>query len=137
MESPPREAPAQVRGAFFCWIAVTLIGLIGGLLLTLGAGSALFAGIDEAENESTAVLTAAGVVAIVFGLVQLWLAFRMKAGANWARITLTVLGALSLASMWGGSGGGVFNWVYLVLLVPGIVLMFVPASSAWFIRPAR
>ncbi|WP_182348880.1 hypothetical protein [Tomitella gaofuii] len=137
MEATPDAVPSPVRIAFACWIVVILVGLIGGLLIAFGAGSALFAGIDEAADESTAALTTAGVITIVFGLAQLWLTFRMKAGANWARITLAVLGVLSLASMWGGSGGGAYNWLYLVLLVAGIILMFLPASSAWFSRPAR
>lgn len=139
MTSTPIKAtpPTPVLIAFGCWVAVTLLGLIGGILLAAGAGSSLFAGIDDVGDESTAVLTAAGVVVVIFGLIQLWLSFRMKAGTSWARIVLAVLGVLSLASMWGGSGGGVYNWVYLVLLVAAVLLMFVPANADWFRGPAR
>ncbi|QDQ96306.1 hypothetical protein [Tomitella fengzijianii] len=124
--------PTPVRIAFVCWIVVTLLGLIGGILIAAGAGSALFSGIDDVADESTAALTTAGIVVIVFGLVQLWLAFRMRSGANWARIVLAILGILSLTSMWGGSGGGVYNVLYLIILVAGVILMFLPANGDWF-----
>lgn len=126
------ERPTPVRISFACWIINTIISLIGGIVLAAGAGSALFAGIDEADDESTAALTAAGILVIVFGLIQLWLVFRMRAGRNWARIVLTILGIASLASMWGGSTGGAINWINLVLLVAGVALMFAPANSDWF-----
>ncbi len=124
--------PTPVRIAFGCWIVITLLGLVGGILIAAGAGSALYSGIDETADESTAALTIAGIVVVAFGLIQLWLAFRMNAGTNWARIVLAVLGVLSLISMWGGSGGGAYNWIYLVLLVGGVALMFLPANTDWF-----
>lgn len=124
--------PTPVRISFACWIIITVVGIVGGVLLAAGAGSAVFAGIDEEDGRSTAVLAITGALVLVFGLIQLWLAFKMRAGHNWARITLAVLGVLSLISMWGGSGGGIYNWVYLILLVIGVAAMFAPANAAWF-----
>ncbi|WP_345033378.1 hypothetical protein [Kutzneria kofuensis] len=39
------------------------------------------------------------MVAIVFAALYLWLAFKLKAGRNWARVTLAVLTVLHLVTL--------------------------------------
>ncbi|MCZ4077653.1 hypothetical protein O1W68_06845 [Rhodococcus sp. H36-A4] len=125
--------PDTVRYSFICWVVVTVVGIIGGIAVLIGPGAAALSGISEADGMSTGALAGGGIIAIVLALIQLWLAFRMRAGRNWARIVLTIVGVAYLLSVFSGGGvAGIFNWIYLVVFVAAVVLMFVPASGAFF-----
>jgi len=83
---------------------------------------------------------------VIFVGVYLLFAWKMFAGRNWARIVLTVFGALSLLSAltptsrtvtvnsetYNVTTGAWAGWVQALLAVAGIVLMYLPLSNAYF-----
>ena len=81
------------------------------------------------------------VVALVIGLIllalEIFFMFKMRAGHNWARIVLTVLGVLSiLASLYGLTQGftvgTIFSVISLLVVAAAIVFMYKPAARAYF-----
>ncbi|EMY34547.1 hypothetical protein D477_009063 [Arthrobacter crystallopoietes BAB-32] len=74
----------------------------------------------------------AGVVLVIVGLIMIGLylmvAFGVKAGKNWARITGTVFAALSLLGLFPFG----LHSVTVLLGVAAIVLLFLPASNEFF-----
>ncbi|WP_141921372.1 hypothetical protein [Halopolyspora algeriensis] len=104
---PPHEAggvprPRTIEVAF--WIAV-VVPLVATVLIAISAWFAqgVMQQVIEAEGPeaqqlaNAAALVGVGVVIFVFAvLTALWIlfAFKMRAGRNWARITLTVFAGL-------------------------------------------
>lgn len=135
--SPAR--PSTVTASFYLWLITVLIGLIGGVILLVVAGSATAAGAtDTSAGLPTSALIVAAVIAIVLSIVQLIIVFQMRAGKNWARIVLLILAILQVVSAL-TTGGGSANWstwVGLVAVVIATVLMFLPASNPYFRRSA-
>lgn len=146
-EPAPREVQTSVK-LWFASIALSLIGAVLGLLLTdrdkavqslLGSGTS---GItrSQAETAVTVGLVVGLVIVLVLIALEVFFIVKMRTGRNWARITLTVLGALSvLSGLFGLRGGvtfgGLVNLVSILLVAAAIVFMFRPAASAYFSRP--
>ncbi len=151
---PAGPAPQEVETAFRLLIASVVIGLLGSLL-SLPNFSSL---VDETVKASNGTVTEATartgiIVGLVIGLVilalYLFFVFQMRKGKNWARITLTVLGALNVvftligfasASALVGTGAlGLLNVLISVvgalLVVAAIYFMFRPAANAYFTAP--
>ncbi|WP_127783445.1 hypothetical protein [Rhodococcus sp. X156] len=141
----PRTVPADVDKAWKLWLASIVIGLIGtvvGLLATdrdklkqdlIAEGSAP-ADVDAVVN---ATVVSIAVIGLIILALQLLFVFKMRAGRNWARIVLTVLGVVgvlsSVFSLSQGSGlAAVVNLVSAVVVVAAIVLMYRPAAKAYF-----
>ncbi|SEF20128.1 hypothetical protein SAMN05421837_101239 [Amycolatopsis pretoriensis] len=142
----PAAAPARpstVEGAFWAFIASTVIGLVGGFLIfasrdaiadTLrnsnrqSGGSLTDAQIDQAV---TITMVVALVIAVVIAALYLLFAFKLRAGRNWARIVLTVITALQLLSVLVGQTT-VLGYISVVVAVIGVVLSFLTPSNAYF-----
>ncbi|MEU0797459.1 hypothetical protein ABZ342_45975 [Amycolatopsis sp. NPDC005961] len=135
--------PSTVEGAFWAFIASTVIGLIGGLLIfgnrdaitdalrnsnRQNGGGLTETQIDQAVN--IAMITAV-VIAVVIAALYLLFAFKLRAGRNWARIVLTVLTALQLISLLVGQSTIVAYFGVLAAAV-GVVLSFMAPSNAYF-----
>ena len=156
MSEPVR--PVTVTAAFWCWIAVIAawaVSLI--ILLTSSAWDQALAAATNTANRSstsTVVVDAQSVINFVrvFSVVvfviaaglYLLFAFKMQAGRNWARITLTVLGILGvLGSITPSSRSVTVNgqvyasssgpgWITAVLTLAAVVLMFVGGANEFF-----
>jgi hypothetical protein len=149
---PVRPRPVDL--AFWCWILTTAISLVG-LILTLTSpvwDDAVAAGVRSSGQQVdvqtlvTVTKTILIVIFLIFAAVYLLFAFKMRAGRNWARITLTVFGALTLLSVvTAGSTSSVTvgsetysagsrgpSWLTAVVALVGIVLMFVGESNRFF-----
>jgi hypothetical protein len=142
----PPAAPARpgtVEGAFWAFIASTVIGLVGGFLIfasrdaiadTLrnsnrqSGGSLTDAQIDQAV---TLTMIIALVIAVIIAALYLLFAFKLRAGRNWARIVLTVITALQLISLLAGQST-ILGFVSVVAAVAGVVLSFMTPSNAYF-----
>ncbi|WP_410671579.1 hypothetical protein [Amycolatopsis sp. cmx-4-68] len=135
--------PGTVEGAFWAFIASTVIGLVGGLLIfanrdaiatTLrdsnrrNGGSLTDAQIDQAV---TVTMIVALVIAVVISALYLLFAFKLRAGKNWARIVLTVITALQLISLLAGQST-IGGFISVGAAVIGVVLSFMPPSNAYF-----
>jgi len=155
---PPEPVrPQTVTFAFWCWLATAVVSIIG-LVLTLTSpiwDLAVQAGTRQqgvnlqgvsVEGVVTTAKIFVAVVALVFVGVYLLFAFKMNAGRNWARIVLTVFGALTLLSAFTPTSrtvtvnSQVFNvdsgawagYVTAALAIAGIVLMFLAPSNKFF-----
>jgi len=137
----PAKRPGAVTAAYVIWLIGAILSLIGSIFaLIVGivalTGGAVFGGIYGAAAGSIVLLFA--IFVFVLAIIELIIVNRMRDGRNWARVTLTVLGILSLlgtAIPWitGGwnssSSGGVVGFVIVLI---AIILMFVPSANAYF-----
>ncbi|MET9492421.1 hypothetical protein [Nocardia sp. NPDC006630] len=126
--------PAAVRASFAVWVTLPLFTMIGAVALLIGSGAANAAGVGSAAGESTTVLAATAGLVIVLSLVQVWFATRMRRGANWARIVLTALGALSLFTLWGDAVRSFYGWLQFAAVLAAVVLMWWTSNSNHFRR---
>ncbi len=152
--SAPLTPPAPVRISFALYLLTALISLV---TILLAINSDLWEqAIREAGGDTQGldgvtvdtVVTIAKTVTITVGGVFLALyllfAFKMRAGRNWARITLTVLSALSILSVsstgsvevagrtYSSATSTIVGWVGVALAVGAIVLMYNSQSNAYF-----
>jgi hypothetical protein len=134
--------PATMLGAFGCWLASVAIGVITAVV-ALTERQTLIATMKDAAAKagntmSDAQLNSAATVAIgflvgasiVFAALYLWLAFKLRAGRNWARVTLTVLAVLHLGTLF-AQGSTTWSYVDTVIQVVAVVLSFLPPSNAY------
>ncbi len=148
----PVEAPGTVKGAFFIYLVAAVLAVIGIILAltsnvwkqAIADSGADTSGVDVQSLVNTAKIITV-VVSVVLVALYLLFAFKMRAGRNWARIVLTVLSALSIISSFSASAtvtvnGHVYKssstqisgWIGALLAAIAIVLMFMPASNAYF-----
>lgn len=140
-----RTVPDDVDKAWKLWLTSIVVGLLGtvvGLLFTdrdalkqdlLEQGNAP----SDVDTIVTATVVTIAVVGLIILALQLFFVFKMRAGRNWARIVLTVLGVIGVLSsvftLTQGSGlAAVVNLVSAVVVVAAIVFMYRPAASAYF-----
>ncbi|GAA2177830.1 hypothetical protein GCM10009847_05470 [Leucobacter tardus] len=127
--------PSTVTAAFIIWLVTVLLGIVNGIILLVLSGSAEIAGAGmTSAGVGTGVYVAAAIVAIVISLIQLLIVFQMRAGRNWARIVLTVLAVLQFFGAVSGGGNGFTGWIGVAAAVFATILMFLPASNAYFGR---
>ncbi|TLM84617.1 hypothetical protein [Pseudarthrobacter sp. NamE5] len=126
--------PTEIKVSFWIWLIGGILGMLGGLLGML-ASLVLF---SAAPSTAAAVVTLMLLAAAV-GVVQMVLAVRMKAGRNWARLALTALSGatLVLAVANGAMGvGQAGNWIAFLISLVAAVLLWLPASRAYFAAAA-
>jgi len=146
----PVVAPADVDKAFKLWlvsIGIGVLGIIASLIFTdrdalaqklKDSGSTL--GTDQLNSAVNATLIGGAIIGIFIIGLELLFAFKMRAGRNWARIVLTVLGVLGVLSALYGLTAGltigtILKLISILVVIAAIVFMFRPASRAYFSRP--
>jgi hypothetical protein len=133
--------PTTIITAFFGFLASTATSLVAVFLLagsrgqlvdTLrqsDTGKAMTE--EQVQNSATVGLAVAITIATVIALVHLWLAFKLKAGRNWARVVLTVATLFQLASIAATQGNTAVGYAGCAIAVVAVVLSFLPASNAY------
>ena len=114
--------PRIVSIAFWCWLAASILLILGGLLLVFSTGPA------------PVFFRGAGVVWIVSGAVLSYLAGRARGGDTRFRraaVALSIALTLLLALFSVMSNGLVWLFV-LVLVIVAAVLMLRPAAQQWY-----
>lgn len=141
--------PSPVRTAFLLWVINVALSVLSIVLLVLGGPDLMLAGqtVDPAMRQAAmiGVYVAVGFLLVLIAL-ELFFAVKMRAGRNWARIVLAVLGGLAIVLGLAGIGatlamldsGGlgaanaVISLIGYPLTVAAIAFMFVPGARAWF-----
>ncbi|MET8852287.1 hypothetical protein [Amycolatopsis sp. NPDC004625] len=144
IETARENPPSTIIAAFFGFLVSTVSAIAGGLLV-LSARDEIAATLRRTnptltpEQLDRLTLFAQAVpvaVAVVIALVYLWLSFKLKAGRNWARVTLTVFTLLQAASLvttepsWAG-------YLSCGVAVVATVLSYLPPSNDHFARVRR
>jgi hypothetical protein len=153
----PVEKPKEVETAFRLGLLAVVLTVVGIALGFVTAGPGIDAavatgqvppGITEQQYRQFATIGLAVVAVLLLIVIAVYLLFlfKMRAGRNWARILVTILGLLwILAGLWGlvNSGqqiaaGGLgiasvaLSVVQLVVIAATIFFIFRPAASAYF-----
>lgn len=117
--------PGTVETAFWLYLAAPVIGLILSLV-SIGRVTSSAA----AAHLPQAAVVAGVVIGIVINVIYLVAVIVIdtffRRGANWARIVLTVLAALSVFGILG------LGAITFVIGLVAIILSWLPASNAWF-----
>lgn len=158
---PPREQhmpvaqqrPNSVELSYKLWMANVILGVVGAILTFVLLDDIIEQAADEVGVSAEAAKDAAQPVVmtgLVIGLLLLAgiaaLAFQMRNGKNWARITLTVFGAIvlilalvSVGDQFAVAGLGVLLGliavIRLLLIVGAVVLMYTKDSNPFFASP--
>jgi len=154
---PGRPPPRDVRWAFWLGVAAIVVGLVGSvatsmanpvdmLQQTLQRNSGTRRGVDPFASPTVVTIFYVGgvVFAVVFLVVRVFLLTRMRGGANWARVTLSVLFGMSVFGVGltavipgtGVSGIARISGIVEVVLEAGmVVLMFRSAARNYFTAP--
>lgn len=131
--------PASVRLAVILFLTDVVLGLVNfALTLALPPGQA-----DAEAQMPTGI--AIGVLALAFLVFYVLFIVKMRAGKNWARITLTVLVPLTvlasivfsdIGALLSAGGLGLAKVVTialeLILIVAAVVFMYRPDSNTYF-----
>jgi phosphatidylserine synthase len=144
MTIPTRQTrpPGTITLSFLGFLAATVTTVAGAVFLAT-SGQALEdelrrrgASLSDSEIDAAVTFTQGiGIaVAAVIVLGYLWLAFKLKAGRNWARVVLTVLTLLTLLQvgfLFVGDTADALAYVSCALAVIAMVLSYLPASNAY------
>ncbi|MFC0111832.1 hypothetical protein [Kibdelosporangium aridum] len=131
--------PVTVVAAFFGFLVSTVSALVSAGLL-LGAREELANALrtsdtqmtEEQLDQAVTVAQAFAVgVAVLVALFYLWLAFKLKAGRNWARVVLTVVTLLQVASLFTTQGNSLWGYGSCAIAVVALVLSYLPASNEY------
>jgi hypothetical protein len=143
-QGPPPEVPKTLDVALWVVVANTVLGLIG-VIYSLSQRDQIIArvmnnrslSLEEARTAANIGITIGIIVGVGFALFYIFLAVKMRAGRNWARITLTVFLALGviggLASLGQDTAGlsKALSGIALVLDVVALVAVWQPASTKY------
>jgi hypothetical protein len=145
--APPR--PATITAAMWIWIAgaVLSVAVFPVLFLT---NTEFFLSRGDSADDRKAAEFGVWALSLMFGFAMLvaatpYVAFAivLRSGQNWARVLLTILGALGLPAMIGitifglaaqvWQPGVTITIVVIGLIVAAVTLQFLPASNQ-FVR---
>ena len=151
---PPTEAPRQtftppteVQASFWCFIAAAVVVLVGGLLSlgarqqivdTLRANNTGNLTADQLNQVASVTLTVLLVVAVIIAGLFVLFAFKVRAGRNWARITLAIIAILDLISLLNSRGSAsILSYIGVIAAVVGAILAFTPKASEYMAAVKR
>ncbi|MEV8442534.1 hypothetical protein AB0425_34590 [Actinosynnema sp. NPDC051121] len=137
---PAVPEPKEVRLSFFLWLAGAILLVVSSVLVLTQRDVALeearkapsTPGVTQEQLESavTAVLVFLVIIGVVLAALMVFFAFKARAGRNWARITLTVIGAAVL--LYHLFGFSLVGLIIVLVVAAAVVTMYLPASKAYF-----
>lgn len=141
--SPTVQPPREIEASFWVWVGGAVLSLLTVVLLLVDMDEVInlavqsyrdrpARGVSEQQVVSVArtlVYVTAVLYVIVAGLF-VFLAYMMRGGRNWARITLTVLAALVVIFSFGDTT--VLGLLTLAAAVIAAVLFYLPNANAYF-----
>lgn len=146
LSKPPR--PRSLDQSFWCGVASVVIGfamaIFSALLMPASDVDALLREVSRQQptlspDQIRGVYDAALIVTLVFMAIiaAVWILFlhQMRRGRNWARIVITVVGALwlltTVPSVAAGGLGSVLSILQLIAIAATLVLAFRPDANAY------
>jgi len=141
MAIPTRRTnpPSTIILSFFGFLTATVTTIAGAVFLAT-SGEALQdelrrrdTSLSDAEIDAAVTVTqGVGIaVAAVIVIGYLWLAFKLKAGRNWARVVLTVLTLVQVGFLFVGGTADTLSYVSCAVAVMAMVASYLPASNAY------
>jgi len=142
----PVNAAFAIFVAAAVWTVLAVVLVLNSSVWEQALADAQASGVLQGDVDAAISIlkTTSVVVAVIFAGLFLLFAFKMRAGRNWARITLTVLAGLSLIQAFGiRTSVSVNNRVYetqhvwqgvvgAVLALAAIILMYLTVSNRYF-----
>jgi hypothetical protein len=129
--------PTGITTSFALWLIDAVLSVVTGVVvIATASGSSDVANLQgDARTMAVAVVVTVGGVFFVGGIVRAALALFMFRRHNWARLVLTVLGALGIVFGFSRIDDGGWLAVFAgVASLVALVVMYFPASSAYFRR---
>jgi len=117
--------PGTVETAFWLYLAAPVIGLILAFV-NIGRVTSSTAAANLPQGAVIAGVVIGIVVNVIYLVAVIVIDMFFRRGANWARIVLTVLAALSVFGILG------LGAITFVIGLVAIILSWLPASNAWF-----
>lgn len=138
MSTQPSHAarPTTVSAAFVAWLVAIVLGFATAVLLFISAAGAVAATDSSLTGDFFGItFVFAGILVLVLTVIELAVVFRMRAGRNWARVTLTVLAVLQIVNaIFSIALNPVISLIGVAVALVATVLMWLPASNAYFGR---
>jgi hypothetical protein len=141
--------PGTIIAAFFGFLLST-VGAAATAVVVLTSRQEILDVLRRSNQESSSPMTedqlqqsvtlAQGIavgVALLIGLVYLWLSFKLKAGRNWARVVLTIFTLLQVGSLYATEGNSVAGYASAGVAVLALVLSYLPASNVYMAATKR
>lgn len=123
--------PSTVKAAYWILLIGIILDLVAAAFaLSVGGANLGAGGISGPNGPASVSLVAVGIGLLIIAVVQLIVLRKVRAGKNWARITITILEVISLASAI--INFGLFPLAASVIGLIAIVLLWLPASSPYF-----
>lgn len=117
--------PGTVETAFWLYLAAPVVGLVLSLL-SIGRVTSSAAASNLPQGAVMAGVAIGIVINVIYLVAVIVIDTFFRRGANWARIVLTVLAALSVFGILG------LGAITFVIGLVAIILSWLPASNAWF-----
>jgi hypothetical protein len=135
-DTPKPQRPVAVTWAFWIWVLATCVGL-GGAALLFAATPPHERRLQEWVDERNMV-AALGIMLAGWALARLVFAWFLLHGHAWARVLLTTVAALGLATViMHVEHVSPLNWVAIAMNAVAIVLQFLPSSNAYFAQSGQ
>ncbi|MEV1114072.1 hypothetical protein AB0I91_03320 [Actinosynnema sp. NPDC049800] len=137
---PAVPEPKEVRLSFFLWLASAILLVVSSALVLTQRETALEEArkapptpgitVEQLESTVTAILVFLVIMGVVLAGLMVFFALKARAGRNWARIALTVLGAAVF--LYHLVGFSLVGLVIVLVVAAAVVTLYLPASKAYF-----
>lgn len=124
-----RTVPTVITASFWLWIASTVVSLIAFAITAPG----LFSGPTADSPYAAGVIAGSIAGALLGAALRVFFAVFLLRGANWARIVLTIVGAIVLLGLLPSIVlGDLLSLLIALIAVAAGVLMWLPAARPHF-----
>ncbi len=137
--------PVPVLVAFWIWIAGAVLSLVFAVI-TVREKAAIVDALTRAKPPNIApsqygeyanvLITTTIVTLVLFAALYVFFAYKVRAGRNWARITITVLVIIG-AAYDAYTGTLLSSGVGLLISLVAVILVYLPSASAYFAAHRR
>lgn len=123
--SNTQGVPQPLVISYWLWVAAAVLGIVLSVINMFTITNAL-----------GGLMVGAGltglIISVIFAALYVFIAIRLKEGARWARLVLSILGGLALISFLLQLGVGNVNFVGSAVAAAAAILMWLPQSQPHF-----